>query len=164
MRLICKAPPDLKNIHLVIAREIRKKQLDLMIRGLKAYQRAIMQFTPVYTGRTLINYRWSVGGPISRRRAAVANPKLPGKTSDLQLGSEPRRAANQAVVQFEFSEVLNALRSGGPYQKVSLVNNMPNFTDIEYGSYRDGSRTPPGGMTRAGEAALSSLIPGIRKS
>jgi hypothetical protein len=133
--------------------------------GLTDMQKSILE-TPVYTGRTLVNFRWSIGSPIKSTRGAVTEPALPGKTSDLPLGSEPRRRANAAVVQEEFEIVLAAAKAN-PFQSFYLTNNRPEFSEVEYGSYaREGhqSRTPPGGMTRRGETLLEYSLMGFVKS
>jgi hypothetical protein len=107
---------------------------------------------------------WSRGAPVETVRAAIKNPELPGKTSDLAIGEEPRRGANAAIVQAEFLALVAGIRAD-PYTPIFLTNTHPNFDAIEYGSYSldsgKKSRTPPGGMTRRGETkvkyALGSL-------
>lgn len=126
-----------------------------LIAGLTAFHSSL-KTTPVYTGRTLVNFRWSLGNAVEGTRAAVKSPALPGKTSDLGIGEEPRRAANEDVINAEFAAMIASLRLD-PFQKVHLRNNLANYSDIEYGVYaREGkiNRTPPGGMTRRGEEQL----------
>lgn len=145
------------------AREDAKKLLAArLVMGLNDMQKSILE-TPVYTGRTLVNFRWSTGSPIKATRAAVSDPPLPGKTSDLPLGQEPRRRANAAVVQEEFEIVLAEARQN-PFQTFYLTNNRPEFSEVEYGSYASEghqSRTPPGGMTRRGETLLEYSLMGF---
>lgn len=133
--------------------------------GLRAMHESIM-LTPVYTGRTLVNYRWTTGAPAEGARAPVAKPDLPGKTSEMGLGSEPRRAANAAVVTTEFEALLASVRRN-PFQDIYLVNNTPYFDQVEYGTYKTSAgsdqRTPPGGMTRRGETLLEVSILGLRR-
>ena len=128
----------------------------VLILGLTDFQTSILG-TPVYTGRTLVNFRWSIGEAIESTRPAVRNPPRPGKTSRMAIGSEPRRAANAAVVQEEFEAIIASIRVN-PFQNIYLTNNLEHFSDVEYGMYStEGrkSRTPPGGMTRRGEALFS---------
>lgn len=135
-----------------------------LVLGLTDMQKSILE-TPVYTGRTLVNFRWSIGAPIESTRAAITEPALPGKTSDLPVGSEPRRAANAAKVQEEFQELLAEIKVN-PFQRIFLNNNLPHFSDVEYGTYaREGkqSRTPPAGMTRRGETLLEYDLMGYFK-
>jgi hypothetical protein len=144
--------------------EVRNLVVTRLVMGLTDVQKSILE-TPVYTGRTLSNFRWSVGSPITSTRAALAEPSLPGKTSDLPLGSEPRRKANAARIQEEFEAILVAVKEN-PFRQIFLNNNLPHFSDVEYGTYvRDGhqSRTPPGGMTRRGETLLEYDLMGIGK-
>lgn len=135
-----------------------------LVLGLKDMQKSILE-TPVYTGRTLVNFRWSIGAPIESTRAAITEPARPGKTSDLPVGSEPRRAANAQKVQEEFEEMLADIVRN-PFQRIFLNNNLAHFSDVEYGTYaREGkqSRTPPAGMTRRGETLLEYDLMGYYK-
>lgn len=135
-----------------------------LIVGLTDMQNSILE-TPVYTGRTLINFRWSIGAPNTTTRAAIAEPNLPGKTSDLPLGSEPRRAANAAVIEEEFLHIIAAVKEN-PFQSIFLNNNLSHYSEVEYGTYaRDGheSRTPPSGITRRGETLLEYSTGGLLK-
>lgn len=144
-------------------RRLKKRVVERLVAGLKEFQEAILQ-TPVYSGKTLINYRWSVGSPVSELRQPIKSPALPGKTSDLALGEEPRRSAQEDILQAEFATLIAAVKSN-PYQNVFLRNNTPYFQLVEYGSYarNEGqvNRTPPGGMTRRGETALRVSMEGL---
>lgn len=163
MRLTVKKPPEMQYMPKRIEKEIRRFLSVRVAVALQEFQRSIME-TPVYTGRTLVNYRWSVESPITGKRSPVKNPLLPGKTSEMSIGAEPRRAANQAIVEKEFQLIIRTLlQDFNPYQKFFLANNVENFTDIEYGSYSESSRTPAGGMTRRGEAKIKLIIRGIEK-
>jgi hypothetical protein len=164
MRPKFRRPREFNSLGRWARREVDKFVTTRLVMGLIDMQKSILE-TPVYTGRTLVNFRWSVGGPITSTRGAVAEPALPGKTSDLTLGKEPRRAANTLVVEEEFQGVLSSVREN-PYQQIFLMNNRPNFSDVEFGTYaRAGhrSRTPPGGMTRRGETLLEYDLMGIGK-
>lgn len=145
-----------------IAREMKQAVSDEMRLGADILLEHLEQ-TPVYTGRTLINYRFSLGSGIDDLRAPIARPQRPGKTSDLAVGMEPRRAANFAPVLAEHAAVKAALRRD-PYQVLYLTNNVPYFLDVEYGSYStsEGSsvRTPPGGMMRRAEQTIASRVGG----
>jgi hypothetical protein len=164
MRPKFKRPRDFDGMKRRAISEIKKLVTTRMIMGLTDMQKSIME-TPVYTGGTLVNFRWSTGAPVTVTRAAVTDPPRPGKTSDLPVGNEPRRQANAAVVEEEFAAVIAAVREN-PFQNIFLRNNKPNFSDIEYGTYAregSGSRTPPGGMTRRGETLLEYALMGIGK-
>lgn len=146
-------------------RQLKELILSDLLGGLRAMQESILQ-TPVYTGRTLANYRWSLAAPIEGARAPISRPALPGKTSELKLGSEPRRAVNAAQVEQEFREVIDDLKKN-PLQDIYLVNNTPYFLDVEYGTYSTSegaqTRTPPGGMVRRGETLLEVHILGLNR-
>jgi len=161
MRFKMNSPADLRYIDRKIMKDVKKRLSDDVVPALQAFQNAL-RFTPVYTGRTLANFRWSLSAPILDRRAAIAKPSLPGKTSDLAIGEEPRRDANMGLIEGEFRNLLRGYQEN-PFQKVFLTNNLPNFTDVEYGTYSSGARTPPGGMVRRGEAVFSGIVTGARK-
>lgn len=139
---------------------MRKAVMDEMLLGLDLVLEAI-EDTPVYTGRTIINYRFSVGRPIEGTRSPIAKPDLPGKTSEMEIGKEPRRGANWSVVLAEYAAVRASIKQN-PYQAVFLTNNAPYFLEVEYGTYNTSEghsqRTPPGGMVRRAETALSTRI------
>jgi hypothetical protein len=147
-----------KNFTQMTGREMEKlkdRYRYLLILGLTDFQNAILT-TPVYTGRTLVNFQWSIGAPVETTRPAVKDPPRPGTTSAMAIGSEPRRPANAAVVQEEFEAIIAAIRVN-PFQDIFLVNNLEHFSDVEYGMYSTRGkkvRTPPGGMTRRGETLL----------
>lgn len=143
-----------------IEKEMRRAVAAEMKLGLDLILEAIEE-TPVYTGRTLVNYRFSQGNPIEEVRAPVARPELPGKTSEMELGSEPRRNANMAVVLREQASVKRQV-DRDPYKPVYLTNNTPYFLEVEFGTYKTSAgheqRTPPGGMVRQAESALASIL------
>lgn len=150
-----------------LERDLRRRILQQLIVGLNDFQDAIMQ-TPVYTGKTLVNYRWSLGTPVEGLRPAVKEPDLPGTTSEMAIGTEPRRKANSVPVTEEFRAMIAELRrTQNPYVKIYLTNSVPYFTEVEYGTYSTSEghsvRTPPGGMTRRGEAMLMTHVRGLRK-
>jgi hypothetical protein len=148
-------------------RQLKGLVLSDLSAGLRAMQESIM-LTPVYTGRTLVNYRWSLDAPSTQARAPVTEPDLPGKTSTLALGTEPRRRANAVVVQEEFAALMAELRGGNnPFRRIFLTNNTPYFDQVEYGSYSTSegasARTPPGGMVRRGETILEATVLGLHR-
>lgn len=144
-------------------RQVREYVASRVVTALQGMQQAIME-TPVYTGRTIVNYNWSIGSPVTSTRAPVKSPALPGKTSDMSIGEEPRRKANAALVQAELSVVIGQIKRN-PYQRVYLTNNVPHFDLVEYGTYDVGknnrSRTPPGGMVRRGETTVRYALGGL---
>lgn len=163
MRIKFRRPPGFNTQARRVEKDLRGFVTSRLILGLTQFHKFILE-TPVYTGRTLVNYRWSLGGPITSTRPAIKDPPLPGTTNEMALGSEPRRSANAQVINEEFAQMIGDLRIN-PFQSVFLNNNMENFSDIEYGRYAKDedvvSRTPPGGMTRRGETALEDALEGI---
>ena len=156
-----------KNFTQQATREVNKFKQDytrLLVMGLTDMQKSIL-LTPVYTGRTLVNFQWSLGAPVESSRAAVRDPPRPGTTSAMAIGSEPRRPANAAVEEAEFALLIAAIRIN-PFQDIYLVNNLAHFSEVEFGSYSTQgrkSRTPPGGMTRRGETLFEYDLMGFLK-
>jgi len=91
----------------------------------KAHER-----TPVYTGQAVRNMVWSVGQGGSSELPAIENPAETGHTSDMGLGEEPRRHANQEAAQ----ETLKALDFGNPFQTFVMTNASPDIGLIEDGA------------------------------
>jgi len=148
----------------IIEREIRIFLSRRILTAMDEFQRILLENTPVYTGRTLANFRWSVGAPTEGVRKPIMMPRLPGVTSTMSLGEEPRRAAQQALVQGEYESVVRApLLKMQPFQKFYLTNNVPHFSEIEYGSYGEDARTPAAGITRAGESQIRAIIRGVTR-
>lgn len=155
MRPKFRRPPGWNRMADAAMSNVKDEVAKRLVMGLTDMHKSILE-TPVYTGSTLVNFQWSLGSPVETVRAAITTSGLPGKTSEMKPGSEPRRSANAAVIDAEFAELIASVRAN-PFQDIFLTNNKTNYTDIEYGSYaREGkrSRTPPGGMTRRGETLL----------
>jgi hypothetical protein len=160
MKFSCKPSPDIRTLPATVAREIREHVTSKLVNALYQMQRSIMD-TPVYTGKTIANYRWSLGDPIIGIRNAINIPDLPGKTSVLPLGEEARRSANAGLVEAEFTNLLRLIISSrNPFQRIFLTNNVPNFSDVEYGTYSANARTPVGGIVRRGETRLQNALKG----
>lgn len=106
----------------------------------------IMALTPVWEGDSLVNYVWSVGSPLLDRRKASQAGGPPGHTSAMPLGSEPRRAANEALVRQNLAAVLATELPADIY----LTNSAPEIVNLEYGlnPTPTTTRVRPGGMVR----------------
>jgi hypothetical protein len=149
------------------AKRVTAKRLEQV---LLRFNDMILARTPVYTGKTLVNFRWSIGSPIKGERAPTRIPAKPGKTNTMRLGEEPRRAANEAVVRAELEEILSSIRSGQIPQKIYLTNTYEFFELVEYGTYNleDSEdrksqavlirRTPAGGIVRPAERYLKRAL------
>lgn len=164
MRVKFKQPKGFRTLGKNVRKDVGDLITTRITMGVKDMMRYIME-TPVYTGTTLVNFRWSTGSPETAKRSAIKDPALPGKTSTMAVGEEPRRAANALRVQEEFAVLLAEIQSN-PFQKFYLNNNVEHFSDVEYGVYaREGKedRTPPGGMTRRGEVAIEYALMGVGK-
>lgn len=160
MRVSFKRPHGFRQKGREYKRKALKEIADRMVLAIQISTETILERTPVYTGRTLVNFQWTRDEPAKNVRRPVASSGLPGKTSTLPLGSEPRRSANAAVVQTEANtlifQVKNGVYKGLP--TVYLVNNSPSYYGVEFGTYSDKARTPPGGITRSLEAKITRIL------
>ncbi len=110
----------------------------------------IKSVTPVNTGQAVRNYCWSRGVPNMETYAAIDNGP-PGPTNSMPLGSEPRRAPNEAAA---FATLLALDIGGNPFGSFYLSNNSPDIQGLELGIYPGPplkSRSPAGmfGITSA---------------
>lgn len=104
----------------------------------------VLRNTPVWSGNVVGNYIWSVGVPNFDWEPAVDSGD-PGHTNLMELGEEPRRAANEERSYFTLEELVY----DNPYQTFFLNNNDPDFRELEDGQIPPDplrQRTPPGGM------------------
>ncbi len=119
-----------------------KNQINLLLERLNDL---ITINTAVWEGETLVNWSWSVGTPnlIHRQPIGAGDP---GHTSTMALGSEPRRPANQAIVDRSLQAIL-ALKKIPPV--IYLTNVGEVATEMEYGMVPTAERSrTPNGMLR----------------
>lgn len=104
--------------------------------------RKVHERTPVHTGQAVRNMIWSVGSPETTVHPAIESPPDTGRTSGMSLGSEPRRAANEAAAR----ATLYSLDFNKASQVYYLTNNSPDIGLIEDGSsgVAGQSRAPSG--------------------
>jgi hypothetical protein len=122
---------------------IRKK----MIRVLSHIHQKVTIRTPVHTGKSLRNWVWSVDKPATTSNLPALGNGEPGQTSKMKLGTEPRRAVNQAAVDASFA----ALDLSQPLRAFWLSNNSSEILDLEYGKLP----TPGRSRNPAGMAAVT---------
>lgn len=85
--------------------------------------------TPVHTGEAVRNMIWSMDSPGAASFAAIGT-QAPGRTSDMALGAEPRRAKNEAAAR----ATLRALSFKDPYHVYILHNAASDIGTVEFGS------------------------------
>lgn len=102
----------------------------------------VLSRTPVYTGRTVRNWRWTMDAPFGGSLPALGGGQ-PGQTSGMMLGAEPRRSANEEDAR----ATKNQIDLGRPWRKFYLSNNAPNVGALEAGLAPDAARSrAPSGM------------------
>lgn len=123
----------------------------------------ILSATPVYSGNAVANFQWSMDEPAN---GVVAPASFPsgglGRTSVKPLGREAARSANEAIANASLAKI----DFSDPFRRIYVVNNVPYFGDLEYGTYsfytKTKSRTPPTGIMRGAAAMLRNKYPGVR--
>lgn len=103
---------------------IRKKVQELIHHA----HYSITDRTPVWSGRSLRNWVWSMDQPYTNTLEAIDNGP-PGPTNSMPLGSEPRRGPNKA----SSDATLEALTYRSPFRTYWLANNAPDIIKLEYG-------------------------------
>lgn len=137
-------------------KEFEMKAVEEMKKAAMIVQFELNKRTPVWSGETVRNYSWGVGS------SAPANRKSPitgvdiGITSNLKLGQEPRRPANEAAVMAELSSLkMTKLDS------LTVTNNAPiskwDLIDNGAAPSRERSRSPGGVSKLAIQSARRKL-------
>ena len=100
--------------------------------------------TPVFTGKSLRNWQWTMDEPFGGVLEA-AGTAPPGHTSQMPLGAEPRRAPNMSSP----NQSLKSLSFTNPFVKYILTNNSENIIELEFGQLPSPSTSRnPAGMLR----------------
>lgn len=111
----------------------------------------ILERTPVWSGRAIRNWVWTMDAPNGTEFEPIENGPT-GQTNEMPLGTEPRRAANAAAS----TATLEALKFTNPFRQYWLSNNANDIIQLEYGLLPDPERSrQPGGMYRV---TLQELI------
>jgi len=70
---------------------------------------SLFEHTPVWSGETVRNFKFSVGGAPARGTSAAIGSGEPGPTNHLPLGAEPRRPANEAAARADLEAALGGM-------------------------------------------------------
>jgi hypothetical protein len=103
------------------------------VKGIVNYiDKKVHERTPVHSGQAVRNMIWSqgTGGGGGEALEAIHEPEATGYTSQMGLGEEPRRKANQDAAQ----ATLHALNFENPFTVYTLANHSPDIGMIEDGS------------------------------
>lgn len=107
----------------------------------------ILAETPVWEGDVIHNWRWSTKAPSFDHEDPIESPADPGKTSKMELGSEPRRRANEARPRRSLAAALKAREPVDIY----LTNTSEHAVELEAGLLPD----PASSRARAGFVRLA---------
>lgn len=123
----------------------------------RALNEELMARTPVWTGQTVRNYVWYAwgagGGSGSVREAIGSNPKDLVGTGFMPLGTEPRRADNEAAVREELEGVLADYTKLG--RSIVVMNFSPTWDLVDSGSAPTPDRARnPGGVSNLAEQVV----------
>lgn len=111
--------------------------------------------TPVYTGQAVRNYIWTMGAGSSTVLSAIDNGPT-GHTNNMALGTEPRRAPNEAAA----ASTLASLDFANPFHAYVLTNNSPDIGGLEEGALPGAPLRPrsPNGMFNLTQHYMSELL------
>jgi len=137
-----------------IERQVRKDMMEMKKRlgeGIRdlcfEIDETIKSYTPVWSGKAVRNYVWSVGTPDTTVYSAIESGP-PGPTNSMPLGTEPRRAANERAAL----DTLLSIDFSNPFQNFILSNNAEDIEGLEFGLLPtpERSRSPNGmfGLTQ----------------
>lgn len=140
------------------AKQVLARQVKAMVYDMHFF---LLSRTPVYSGYAIANIQWSMDRPAPG--AVSANLSGPtGKTSQMALGPEPRRDANESIA----TGSLLALDFSDPFRRIYVTNNAPYFDMVEEGTYGEvtgtAERTPEGGIFRAAADYIRARHGGVR--
>lgn len=132
-----------------------KKQLGAGIRDLCfEIDETIKSHTPVWSGKAVRNYLWSVGAPDTSVYPAIESGPT-GPTNSMPLGAEPRREANERASR----ETLLSIDFTDPFQNFILSNNADDIAGLEYGLLPTPERSrSPSGMFGLTQNYVSELL------
>jgi hypothetical protein len=120
---------------------------------------SVTSLTAVWMGTSLANWIWSVNSPSGIFKGA-SGTGAPGLTSQMSLGEEPRRAANQAVADASFKSI--KFNPKDPYHCFYLSNNDPKISAMEAGRVPDSSRARTSDMVKMTHRGLIDYINSMR--
>jgi len=117
--------------------------------------KSLIDKTPVWEGVTVRNYIMTIGTPYAGVLPEIGGVPT-GRTNQMPLGTEPRRAENAAAA-LESGSVLTKVNA---FSKIYITNNSDSVSGLEHGELPGDGYTPrsPNGMFGITlEEALSRL-------
>jgi hypothetical protein len=125
--------------------KVRKDAVEEQRNAARTAMKRFFARTPVWTGETIRNYAWGIGSGASVHHEAEGGGE-PGKTNEMPLGPEPRRAANEAAAWADMEAVLAKLTV---LNSLMMTNSSPHFDLVDAGSAPGGPNQQirnPGGV------------------
>lgn len=90
----------------------------------------LMSKTPVYEGTTVRNYILTINTPFTGVFEPISNGPT-GNTNSMSLGTEPRRAENEAAAETSLSNL--RIKPDNPFVKIIISNNSDSVAGLELG-------------------------------
>lgn len=128
-----------------------------------------MDRTPVWSGDTVRNYQWGIGGIVGGYQEPIGGPGYvpggghvaqrkgdPGPTNSMPLGIEPRRNDNEVAARGDMEGVLDGYTE---LANLYLTNFGPDWDLVDSGSAPtpERSRAPGGVSVLAEQSARDAL-------
>lgn len=125
----------------------------------------MMARTPVWSGKTVRNYAWGVGGPgggytePSNGGVGPRHPSGRGAHPSPSLGEEPNRAENEDAAKQEMEGVLGGISDFMQMSPLVLTNHSPIWDLVDNGSAPTPERARnPGGVSILAEQAAKGKL------
>lgn len=126
-------------------------------RAARYSHKTLMSKTPVHEGTTVRNYILTMHTPSSTVYSPIESGPV-GRTNEMPLGAEPRRAANERAAEGSLSNL--KIDPKNPFVKIYISNNSDSVAGLELGELPGApfkSRSPSGMFGITMEQLLSKL-------
>jgi hypothetical protein len=137
---------------------VQKMLAERIVNTARFAHRSLIDKTPVWEGKTVRNYIMTVGSPFAGEFDEIGTGPT-GVTSQMALGSEPRRAAN-AEAALATGSVLTLKNA---FSQIYISNNTDTVAGLENGDLPgDGkpSRSPQGMFAITAQEVMQRLKSG----
>ena len=122
-----------------------------------ALNERILAATPVWEGDTILNWRWSTVAPQFEHEEPRGQEIPTGRTNEMPLGQEPRRAINEERPR---RSLLGALKAKKPVD-IYLTNTSDSAVALEYGLLPTPERSRVDGTKGIVRLAIAEVEAGV---